>query len=136
MNEDFRKFIGMWRLVGITADGKIRDDRGARPTGLIVYDASGFMAAQIQPDRQPVRIAAETPSGEEAKAALYGYTAYFGRFTVDSVAKTVTHHREGSVTPGWDRHRDFVRAYAFDGPDRVILRPVNNKNELIWERLK
>ena len=126
----------MWRLVGITADGRIREDRGARPTGLIVYDASGWMAAQIQPDRPPAAMAGDAPTGAEAIAALHGYTAYFGPFTIDEAAKTVTHHRVGSVSPGWSRHKDFVRRYSFDGPDRVILRPVNNTNELIWERMK
>ncbi len=135
MNADFDKFIGTWRLVAITSDGKIRHDRGAQPTGLITYHESGWMAAQIQPDRAPTPMQGDRPTGEEALAALYGYTAYFGTFVVDPVAKTVTHQRKGSVSPGWERHPDFVRAYEFDGLNRVILRPVNNKNELVWERL-
>ena len=136
MNEDAKKFIGCWRLVSVTSDGKIRHDRGAKPTGLITYHESGWMAAQIQPDRPPVGMAGKEPTGEEAKAALVGYTAYFGTYTVDEKAKVVTHHRKGSVSPGWEARPDFKRAYVFDGPDRVILRPVDNKNELIWERLK
>ena len=136
MNEDLKKFIGSWRLVATTADGKIRPERGVNPTGIITYHESGWMAAQIQPDRPPIGMAGAVPSGEEAKAALYGYTAYFGTFTVDAQAKIVTHHRKGNVTPGWEKTADIRRAYVFDGPDRVILYPVGNKNELIWERLK
>ena len=136
MNEDAKKFIGCWRLVSVTSDGKIRHDRGAKPTGLITYHESGWMAAQIQPDRPPVAMAGETPTPEEAKAALYGYTAYFGTYTVDADKKIVTHHRKGNVSPGWEKNPDFQRAYVFDGPDRVRLYPIGNKNELVWERLK
>lgn len=135
-NPDARKFIGSWRLVATTSDGKIRPERGEKPTGIITYHENGWMAAQIQPDRPSIGMVGETPSGEEAKAALFGYTAYFGTYTVDAQAKIVTHHRKGSVSPGWEKNADIQRAYVFDGPDRVILYPVGNKNELIWERMK
>ena len=133
---DAKKFIGSWRLVATTTDGKINPARGAAPSGMITYHESGWMAAQIQPDRPPITMKGETPSGEEAMAALHGYTAYFGTYTVDEQKKIVTHHRKGSVAPGWDKRPDYLRAYEFQGDDRVILRPVNSRNELIWERLK
>lgn len=133
---DAKKFIGSWRLVETTSDGKVRPERGAKPIGMITYHESGWMAAQIQPDRPPVPLSGKEPTGDEAKAALFGYTAYFGTFTVDEKRKVVTHHRKGSVSPGWEQRPDFERAYEFVGEDRVILRPVGNKNELIWERLK
>ncbi len=132
---DARRFIGSWRLVETTDGGKFRTERGPRPTGLITYDASGWMAAQIQPDRAPVTLAGETPTGEEAQAALRGYTAYFGTYTVDEIAKTVTHHRAASVSPGWEKRPDFVRAYEFVGENRVVLRPVGATHDLVWERL-
>lgn len=133
---DARKFVGSWRLVATTSDGKIRPERGEKPTGIITYLENGWMAAQIQPDRTPIGMVGASPSGEEAKAALYGYTAYFGTYTIDAKAKIVTHHRKGNVTPGWEKNADIQRAYVFDGPDRVILYPIGNKNELIWERMK
>jgi len=130
---DFDRFIGSWRLVRTTSiDGG--PERGSRPTGIITYDASGWMTAQIQPDRPPVPMAGDQPTGEEALAALNGYTAYFGPFTVDEAKKTVTHHREGNVQPGWERTRDFVRGYEFDGK-LLILRPVGTRNEVVWERM-
>ena len=136
MNEDAEKFIGSWRLVSAKSDGKMRPERGENPTGVITYHESGWMAAQIQPDRQITGMAGAEPTAEEAKAALHGYTAYFGTFTVDAQNKIVTHHRKGCVSPGWESNPDFHRAYVFDGPDRVRLYPLGNKNELIWERLK
>ncbi len=133
---DANKFIGSWKLVAITSDGKITAWRGAKPTGLITYHESGWMAAQIQPDRAPVGMAGASPTGDEALRALYGYTAYFGTFSVDETAKVITHHRKGCISPGWQAHPNFQRAYVFEGDDRVLLRPLGNKNELIWERLR
>ena len=51
--EDAKKLFGAWRLVETTSDGKVRPERGANPLGLITYHESGWMAAQIQPDRPP-----------------------------------------------------------------------------------
>ncbi len=132
---DAKRFIGSWRLVETTRDGKIRPERGANPTGMITYHESGWMSAQIQPDREPVQLSGDGPTAEEALAAIDGYTAYFGTYAVDEARKVVTHHRKASVTPGWRNKPDFERAYEFVGSDRVVLRPVGNKNELVWERL-
>ncbi len=134
--EDAKKLMGTWRLVETTSDGKVRPERGANPLGLITYHETGWMSAQIQPDRPPIGMAGTQPTGEEAKAALHGYTAYFGSFTLDETKKVVVHHRLGSVSPGWTKIPDYVRAYEFEGPNRVVLRPVGNKNALVWERLK
>lgn len=134
--QDTKRFVGSWRLVETTRDGKIRPERGAHPTGIIMYHESGWMSAQIQPDRPPLILAGASPTPEEALAALDGYTAYFGTYTVDEVRKVVTHMRTASVTPGWRHHPAFERAYEFVGEKRVILRPVGNRNELVWERLE
>jgi hypothetical protein len=123
--------VGSWRYVGSTLDGK-RFDRGANPTGIIIYDTHGHMACHVAPDRAVSRAGAE-PTGEEAKAALDGYIAYFGTYSVDETARTVTHHRQASVQPG-DKG-DVVRGYEFAG-DRLILRPVGTTREVVWERIK
>ncbi len=99
---------------------------------MIYYDRSGAMAAQIAPDRH-VPMAGAEPTAEEARAALAGYIAYFGTYTIDEEARTVTHHRQGSVQPG--DLSDYVRTYEFVG-DRLILRPVGSRQEVIWERFK
>jgi len=129
-----KRFVGTWRLVSITADGKTDPDRGLHPTGLIHYDANGYMAAQIMPDRARPKFAGTQPTPDEAKMAIIGYTAYFGTYTIDEKARTVTHHRTGSINPG--NLGDVVRRYEFASDDRVILRPVESMNALTWERIK
>jgi hypothetical protein len=132
MPSDRQRLIGSWRHVGSTTDGRPRAERGAAPKGIIIYDAHGYMACQVAPDREVTK-AGDRPTGEEAKAALEGHIAYFGTYTVDERARTVTHHRQGSVQPG-DKG-DIVRGYELVG-DRLILRPVGTTTEVIWERIK
>jgi Lipocalin-like domain len=124
--------VGIWRYVGTWIDGKPRPNRGANPKGYIFYAASGEMAAQIAPDRvNPM--AGATPTADEAKAALADYVSYFGTWSLDERAGTVTHHRHASVQPG--PLTDYVRNYEFRG-DRLILRPVGTTQEVVWERIK
>jgi hypothetical protein len=65
-----------------------------------MYDPYGNMAVQIMPDRERPKFAVNKATPEEAQAALLGYTAYFGTYSVDPVASTVTHHRQGNINPG------------------------------------
>jgi hypothetical protein len=127
-----KQLVGTWRLVDI--NNGTDPNRGPRPIGLIYYDAHGNMAAQIMPDRPRAKYAATQPTPDEAKAAITGYTAYFGTYTVDEKARTVTHHRRANLNPGGID--TVVRRYEFVTPDRIILRPVENQNQLTWERVK
>ena len=130
--EAAQRLVGVWRYVGTWIDGKPRPNRGANPKGYIFYAASGAMAAQIAPDRvNPM--AGATPTPEEAKAALADYVAYFGTWSLDERAGTVTHRRVASVQPG--PLTEYVRTYEFKG-DRLILRPVGTTQEVVWERMK
>ena len=130
--EAAKRFLGAWRYVGAANDGRPRTDLGADPKGIICYHASGHMAVQVAPDRERARAGAK-PTPEEAQAALADYIAYFGTYTVDEQARTVTHHRQGSVQP--NDTADLVRGYEFAG-ERLILRPPGTTYEVIWERFK
>ena len=47
------RFIGTWRLVSIQGDSASRvKNRGPHPTGLIYYDGTGHMAAQVRVRRR------------------------------------------------------------------------------------
>lgn len=133
-SETAKRLIGTWRLVSITTNGKTDPNRGPHPTGFIYYDATGHMAVQIMPDRVRPKYVGSEPTPDEAKAAITGYIAYFGTYTIDESAHSVTHHRTGNLTPG--SPVDAVRRYEFVSDDRLILRPVENENELTWQRVK
>jgi hypothetical protein len=128
------RFIGTWRLVSIQGDSVNGRNRGGRPIGYIYYDGTGHMAVQIQPDRKrPSWPVSREPAADELAEAARGYTAYFGTWTVDEKARTITHHREGALN---FHVVDYVRGYAFDG-DRLTLSPLDRPGlSLVWERLK
>ena len=133
-----KPFIGTWRLVSIEGGPQNAANRGAKPTGIIMYDQHGLMNAQIMPDRpRPKWTAAPTP--EQALEAIRGYTAYWGTYTIDEKAQTVTHHRQGMLDGGVV---DYVRKYELkDGGNRITLTPVsggttNPPNHLTWERVR
>ncbi len=129
------RFVGTWRLVSAQTDGKPNPNRGAHPAGLIYYDATGHMAAQIAPERsRPSWPANGVPTPDQAKEAVMGYTAYFGTYSIDDTAKTVTHHREGALNM---YAVDLVRRYEFTANGQLVLIPVDNpSNRLVWERIR
>ena len=130
-SEVAKQFVGAWRYIGTTIDGQNKP-RGNNPKGMIYYGPAGEMSVQIAPDVERKR-AGTVMTPDEAKIAVTDYIAYFGTYTVDEKAGTVTHHRQASVQPG--DGGNFVRQYQFVG-DRLILRPPNSKQEITWERIK
>ena len=132
---DAAKLIGTWRLVAFTSDSASMAMRGAKPTGLLIYDATGHMAAQIAPDRRrPSWPQKQLPTPQQALDAVTGYAAYFGTYKVDAKSHMVTHHREGALNLDLV---DYVRKYEFQGTDRLVLLPAERpENRLVWERVK
>ena len=138
-----QQFVGTWRLVlyeQIDGKGQVTYPRGRQPRGLIIYDATGHMAAQLMNDERP-KDASANASPDEVRAALRTYTAYFGTYTIDERDKSVTHHREGDVNPQ-GVGVDAKRFYEFKG-DRLILTPppteVNGEKRttrITWERIR
>jgi hypothetical protein len=130
-----KPLIGTWKLISIEG-GNNPVTRGSKPTGIIFYDAQGNMAAQIQPDRERPKYTG-TPTPEQGYERMRGYTAYFGTYTIDEKAQTVTHHRVGQLDAG---AVDFVRAFKLS-PDgnRITLTPVGGTGkptDLTWERVR
>jgi hypothetical protein len=126
-----KELLGAWCYVGTRVDGKDWN-RGPNPKGMIYYGPHGEMCVQVAPDVKRQRAGAVmTP--DEAKIALTDYIAYFGSYTIDERAGTVTHHRQDSIQPG--DIGDLVRRYELNG-DRLVLRGLDSKLEVTWERIK
>ena len=122
---------GAWRYVAATIDGKPHPGR-LNAKGMIYYAPSGDMVCQVSPGNE-TRKAGAKPTPDEALAALDDYIAYFGTYSIDERAMTVTHHRQGSVQPG--DAADLVRRFTIDG-DRLTLSPPGTTYEVKWERIK
>ena len=133
MGEVAKRFFGAWRYLG--DDGRRQAacrDAAPIPRGSSTTTRAATWRVQVAPDRERTK-AGSAPTPEEAQAALADYIAYFGTYTIDERARTVTHHRQGSVQPG--DVADLVRGYEFAG-DRLILRPPGTTHEVVWERIK
>ena len=114
------RFVGAWLLISPTENG------------MIYYDATGHMIVQSAPKRSRPRAGTE-PTPAEALDALDGYHAYFGTYTIDEAASTVTHHQVETVQPGGAV--DLIRAYEFPSDTRLVLRPVEGGDDIVWERI-
>ena len=139
LSEDAANLIGTWRLVSM--EGGTESQRagfGSDPQGLIYYDNTGHMAAQLMPDRSRAKWEyGKDPTPEQAKDALTGYAAYFGKYSINKEERTVTHHRIGNIRPG--SPVDVTRQYIFITGDKVVLKPVEKVYgtlALTWERIK
>lgn len=146
-----KKFIGAWRLISIEGNPPGRPFVYDHPTGLIMYDTSGHMCVNIvlKANRKPFAPYAKgivTATTEEKAAAFESYAAYFGTYTMDAKAGTITHHLEDNLVPG-RQATDNVRWFDFQGPDRLLLTPIEDGKggvlarkdatyKLLWERLK
>ena len=141
-----QQILGTWKLLSYVREeipsGAKSDVMGAHPSGYISYGRDGRMIVIIVgSDRKKPVGPVVTP--EEAEALIRSMLAYAGTYTVDSDAKTVTHH----IDVSWDQSRtgeSHVRTYKLDG-DRLTLttQPSNDPatgkktvRTLIWERVK
>ena len=147
------QLVGSWSLtsrVSTLANGEVLPDRGlaATPKGLLIYDRTGHMAAQLSRQGRTVEMIAEE-CNEAAKIrgtndtvqTVLGYDAYFGTFTVNEKEGFVVHHVESALFPG-DVGKDIKRNFTISG-DKLTIKfntttadgtPVTRT--LVWERMK
>lgn len=118
------RLLGAWLLLSnqlIGEDGALGYPLGDDAVGQLVYDSGGRVSAQLMRAGQP-RFGSDDlgeAGAEEMCAAWPGYFGYFGTFTVDTGAETITHHVEGSSFPNLVG-TDQVRRYRFDD-GRLVL---------------
>jgi hypothetical protein len=103
-----------------------------------MYDAQGNMSAQLmRTTRKPM----STPATEAERAASYSsYVAYFGRYTIDTAANSVTHHVEGSLNPNWV-NTPLVRYWRYSPDGNQLMLSTRNAagrttGTLTWERIR
>ena len=136
---DTAPFIGAWRLVSFTSfDADSRAPRpGAYDTGIIIYDASGRMTAQLM---HSLNRADRAPATTNDRAAAYRrYLGYWGPFTVDTATGVVVHHVEGSSNPSLVGSKQ-VRHFSFAANGAKLTLSVKSGDRvtstLVWERLR
>jgi hypothetical protein len=138
--------VGAWRLVSNEEhrpDGSVVAVWGSSPAGSLIYQAGGRMAVQLMDPRRAKFASDDRLAGtpEEVRRAFAGYLAYFGTFSVDERARTVTHHVEGATFPNWIG-TDQRRTYELSGDRLTLSTPPmvrggrRSTYVLVWERLR
>jgi hypothetical protein len=142
--------VGSWRLVSVETirpNGEvIYPFYGRHPEGLLIYDRSGWMSAQIVSDPEPTvpttssreKFLEATPA--DKVAAIDGFYAYFGTWTVDSSGSTITHHIKQSLYPG-ERGTEALRRLSLEGDRLTLVAKTHEMGEdherkLVWARIQ
>jgi len=128
-------FVGTWELRSIES----RSDTGewgpwespwpGKSVGILMYDNLGNMAVQITSSPRSTATHAEQPE------FLNGYAAYYGKYEVDTIAGTVTHHRQNHLNPEFGG-RSVVRYFSFDGDALTLTFAPQRTLRLHWARAR
>ena len=109
---DLERLVGSWRLVALETGGHPAPSSGGQGAdGLIIYAADGWMSAQI------------ISPGERDDGSV-DHHAYFGPYSIDEAASTVTHHRLFNTHEG---PADVPRRYSFVSADELTITPLNHQ---------
>lgn len=145
--------IGSWRLVSRESrrgTGEIEGDPGLAtvPLGVLIYDRSGHVAAQLsRRDRtvamigEECQMAATTKGTPDTAQTILGYDAYFGTYTINEKEGIVTHHLDAALFPG-DVGKDIQRHFKVSGDQLTITFNTTTRDNvkvtrtLVWERMK
>lgn len=126
--------IGSWRLTSWTVGGAPRcGPNEGRSSGQIMYSADGHMSAQLGCGELSMDDLADFDPGQVVAHMQRRHFSYYGTYTLDREAGTVTHHVLGSSSASWVG-TDRVRSFVFEDPDRVRLSTIESDNELVWVR--
>jgi len=137
--------VGTWRLLSYearTASGEIRYPLGQHVVGQLFYDNHGNMSGHVMRVDRPTFASDDSGAGTDAevRAGFEGHVSYFGTYTIDPSARTVTHHVHGASYPNWMGH-DQIRYYRIDGSRLVLSTPLilfrgeSLEYILTWERI-
>jgi hypothetical protein len=109
------QLIGHWSLVSLAAlnGSDIEYPMGQDIEGVLTYERTDHMAMQIMRYDRPRFASGDMDRGTPAElsAAVTGYSAYFGTYSVDESAAAVTHYVKGSLFPNWvgtEQRREIV----------------------------
>jgi len=131
MHASRQQLIGAWRLVSIQMvgpNGPMNDPfYNADPTGILIYDPSGWMSVQIagkpRPSMEAPASRPERPHTAESAqleaAVLDTYYAYFATWDFDEATSTVTHHIKTSLIPGEDG-MSYSQTVTLDGGNLIF----------------
>lgn len=143
MNDDVdvrAALLGAWGPVSCEesrSDGTVTYPLGVDAMGQLLYAAPDRVSAQLVRADQPRFPDEDYRAAEPARmaAAWLDYFGYFGGFSVDAEAGTVTHHIEAGWFPNLAGSRQ-ERRFHVDG-DRLVLSADTAWGQVrnVWRRI-
>jgi len=96
--------LGIWKLKSredIDATGHVHIDPflGRDPLGILCFGPTHFAAQFMKRDRSRQENMLQRVQAENNTVGVDGYDAYFGTYSIDEIAGTLTTHLEGSISP-------------------------------------
>src|ERR1700720_3478396 len=96
--------LGIWKLksredVDATEQIHIDPFLGPDPLGMLCFAPSHFAAQFMKRDRSRQENVPQPVQAKNNTLAVSGYDAYFGTYSIDEIAGTLTTHLEGSISP-------------------------------------
>ena len=96
--------LGVWQLKSredVDDTGQIRIDPflGRDPLGILCFAPNHFAAQFMRRDRSHQENVPQPLQAKNNTVAVNGYDAYFGTYSIDEIAGTLTTHLEGSISP-------------------------------------
>ena len=96
--------LGIWKLKSredVDATGQTHVDPflGRDPMGILCFGPSHFAAQFMKRDRSDEESVPQRVQAKNNTAAVNGYDAYFGTYSVDEAAGTLATHVEKSISP-------------------------------------
>jgi hypothetical protein len=96
--------LGIWKLKSredVDDTGQIRIDPflGQDPLGILCFTPGYFAAQFMKRDRSRPEDMAQRVQAQNNTVGINGYDGYFGTYSIDEIAGTLTTHLEGSISP-------------------------------------
>lgn len=96
--------LGVWKLKSredVDGAGIVHTDPflGPDPIGMLCFGGGHFAAQFMKRDRFGEENVLDRPQAKNNSAGIDGYDAYFGTYTTDEAAGTLTTRIEGSISP-------------------------------------
>jgi hypothetical protein len=96
--------LGIWKLKSredVDATGHVHIDPflGRDPLGMLCFGPTHFAAQFMKRDRSGQENMLQRAQAENNTVGVDGYDAYFGTYSIDEIAGTLTTHLEGSISP-------------------------------------
>jgi Lipocalin-like domain len=145
-----QQLIGAWRLKAIEYSGPkgetVDPYYQAGSSGIIIYDASGWMSVQITAQNRrkwevpAVRVPRRAEEDVTQKAEAFDtYYSYYGTWDYDAATSVVTHHVKSSVIPA-ETGMDYAQMVTLES-GRLIFTVrsgspgMETVRKKVWERL-